>query len=470
MRQKTKRGILTLLLLLFCVFAGQALMEPVQAEAAAKNGWVKSGKTKVYYQNGKKLKGFKKIKSDKYYFKLSNGKMIKNQWKEINHKFYYFGSNGKMARKRWIGNYYVKKNGVMATNQWVGKYFVGEDGKWIKNFKGGWYKIDGHWYYYTKKGVKKTGWLTYRGQKYYLNSNGVMVTKRTTIKKKDYYFSKSGSLKKSTWVKSGKWYYYANAKGVLNTKERMNTNSYSTATIIEYKTGTLNLRIEKHRNYGTDYWTAHIKIKNADQIVHAFSNGTYGGTRQTTSSAVKSNNAIIGINGSAFDYGSGVPSPLGMCIKDGKVYANYATSYTVMCILNDGTMCTAPLGVYGNYLTSNGVRDTFNFGPILLEDGNTIPFSKQGNDFSLVLYQDPRSAVGMVRPGEYVLLVADGRRSTSKGLNYSQMVSIFKSFGCTFAYNLDGGGSATLSYRGKVLNNPSDGSERACADFLLFTN
>lgn len=468
MRQKTKRGMMALLLLLCCIFAAQGQKGTLQAEAAGSNGWVKQGSARYYYRNGVKLKGFQKIKSDKYYFKLSNGKMIKNKWKEINHKYYYFGSNGKMARKRWVGNYYVGKNGVMVTNKWVGKYFVGEDGKWIKNFNGGWQKIGGHWYYYTKKGVKKTGWITYKGQRYYLNANGVMVTKRNTIKKKEYFFSKTGQLKKSTWVKSGKWYYYANAKGVLNTKERMNTGSYSTATVIEYKSSTMNLRLEKKRNYGTNYWTAHVKIKNANQIVHAFSNGTYGGSRQLTSSAVKSNNAIIGVNGSAFDYGSGIPSPLGMCIKDGKVYGNYATSYTVMCILKDGTMDTAPLGVYGKYLTANGVRDTFNFGPILLEDGKTVPFSEQGNAFGLVLYQDPRTAVGMVQPGEYVLLVADGRSSSSAGLNYAQMVSIFRSFRCQYAYNLDGGGSATMSYKGRVLNHPSDGAERACADFLLF--
>lgn len=468
MKQKVKRGWMILLLTMVLVFASQVFGESVPVEAARQNGWVRSGSSKCYYRNGVMLKGFQKIKSDKYYFKPSNGRMLKNSWKEINHKSYYFGSNGKMAKKRWVGNYYVGKNGVMATNKWIGKYFVGEDGKWISNFKGGWQKIGGHWYYYTKKGVKRTGWITYKGQRYYLNANGVMVTRRNTIKKKDYYFSKTGSLKKSTWVKSGKWYYYANSRGVLNTKERMNTNSYSTATVIEYKSSSMNLRIEKNRNFGTNYWTAHVKIKNPGQIVHAFSNGTYGGARQLTSSAVTSNNAVIGINGSAFNYSSGIPSPLGMCIKDGKVYGNYATSYTVMCILRDGTLDTAPLGVYGKYLTSNGVRDTFNFGPILLEDGKTVPFSKQGNDFGLVLYQDPRSAVGMVRPGEYVLLVADGRSSASLGLNYSQMVSIFRSFGCQYAYNLDGGGSATMAYKGRVLNRPSDGTERACADFLLF--
>ena len=83
----------------------------------------------------------------------------------------------------------------------------------------------------------------------------------------------------------------------------------------------------------------------------------------------------------------------------------------------------------------------------------------------------PRSAVGMIRPGEYVLLVADGpgKVSTgSRGLDHYQLCNIFRRYGCVYAYQMDGGGSATLAYRGRVLNNPSDGSERPVADFLYF--
>lgn len=50
-------------------------------------------------------------------------------------------------------------------------------------------------------------------------------------------------------------------------------------------------------------------------------------------------------------------------------------------------------------------------------------------NFSLTAYKDPRTAVGMVKKGEYVLLVADGRGSGgSRGLNQREM-NAFKSFG-----------------------------------------
>ena len=38
-----------------------------------------------------------------------------------------------------------------------------------------------------------------------------------------------------------------------------------------------------------------------------------------------------------------------------------------------------------------------------------------------------------------------------------------------FAYNLDGGGSATLYFNGKVMNKLIGNTQRPCADFLYFT-
>ena len=118
-----------------------------------------------------------------------------------------------------------------------------------------------------------------------------------------------------------------------------------------------------------------------------------------------------------------------------------------------------------------GVKDSYNFGPPLIENGKKVTYNmaNSANDWSLMFYKDPRSAVGMVEKGHYILLVADGRGiGGSLGLTRTEMQNIFKSYGCTYAYNMDGGGSATLAYRVTVLNHPSDGAERACGDFLLF--
>ena len=477
--RNSKKSILKTLLLFLCVLFAVSFFNPETVEAAPKRvGWVQSGSNWYHYQkNGKKTLGFKKVGKHMYYFDTQNGVMLKNSWKKIKGKHYYFLSNGRMARSRWVQNvYYVNQNGVRQVNKWIGKYFVGNNGKWIPNFNGGWKKIGSKWFYYSKNGRKKTGWLLYKNKWYYMNKNGVMLVGRQVIKNKTYFLASSGALYVNGWYKDGAWYYYANGDGVISTTERMNTRSRSTATVIENNSKTLKVRIEKHRQYNCNYWLAKVEVKDAKQLVHALSYGTYGGTREKTSSATKRNNAIIGINGSAFSYSTGRPSSqdstrgpvYSMCIVNGKVYGNYATSPTTLCIKKDGTLQAGPTGLWANDLLKRNVRSTLNFGPIILKNGKTVPMSAQGNPFSLVNYQDPRAVIGMVSPKKYVLLVADGRRSGTAGLNLTQMVNIMKGANCKFAYNLDGGGSATLSYRGEVLNKPSDGSERPCADFLLF--
>ena len=74
-------------------------------------------------------------------------------WKDVDGVWYaYRGS--KLVRNKWVGDYYAGSDGSLVKNQWIGEYFVGEDGKWIENFKGGWYKINKKYYYYTPEGEK----------------------------------------------------------------------------------------------------------------------------------------------------------------------------------------------------------------------------------------------------------------------------------------------------------------------------
>lgn len=137
--------------------------------------------------------------------------------------------------------------------------------------------------------------------------------------------------------------------------------------------------MQKFSNYGTNFWTAQVKIASVSQMKAALSYGTYGGTRQTTSDAVKSNHAIIGINGSAFSYETGRPGFDAVMLKNGKIYNKaLGTSYSLMAIANDGTMFSPPQGLSAAQLKKSGVRDTFNFGPILLKEGKPASLYDQG--------------------------------------------------------------------------------------------
>lgn len=81
----------------------------------------------------------------------------------------------------------------------------------------------------------------------------------------------------------------------------------------------------------------------------------------------------------------------------------------------------------------------------------------------------PRTAIGQISPTKYVVVVADGKRFYySVGFTPTELQNIFIEKGCKYAYNLDGGGSTSLYFNGRLINEPSDGEERPVADILYF--
>ena len=127
------------------------------ANAAVESGWNK--KKTVYYLDGEKYTGERKVEGKWYYF--INGKPQKK-----------FQQVGEPA----VTKYYNKKTGVRAS---------------------GFTKIKGKTYYFKKKsGAMKTGWLSYDGKRYYFDENGCMVTGTMKMDDLIYWFDKSGALTK----------------------------------------------------------------------------------------------------------------------------------------------------------------------------------------------------------------------------------------------------------------------------------
>lgn len=94
----------------------------------------------------------------------------------------------------------------------------------------------------------------------------------------------------------------------------------------------------------------------------------------------------------------------------------------------------------------------------------------QGQEISgQSMADNPRTAIGMVEPLHYVIIVGDGRTNTSKGLTLYQLAQALAYEGCRVGYNLDGGGSTTLWFNGEVINYPTqNGSykERGVSDIV----
>ena len=79
----------------------------------------------------------------------------------------------------------------------------------------------------------------------------------------------------------------------------------------------------------------------------------------------------------------------------------------------------------------------------------------------------PRTAIGIL-PNRHVLLaVVDGRQNNSIGCTLTEMGELLKKFGAVNAVNFDGGGSSELVIGGRIINKPSDGSERSVGSALV---
>ena len=126
-------------------------------------------------------------------------------------------------------------------------------------------------------------------------------------------------------------------------------------------------------------------------------------------------------------------------------------------------------GLVANDLVEKNTWQTFEFGPVLVENGEptTLPtsFYVRCQDG----YYEPRTAIGQLGPLHYIVIVVDGRRDGySTGASIPQLQQLFLDEGAEFAFNLDGGGSTTLYFLGEVINMPSGGKERSVSDIIMF--
>ena len=84
-------------------------------------------------------------------------------------------------------------------------------------------------------------------------------------------------------------------------------------------------------------------------------------------------------------------------------------------------------------------------------------FDRPGLYGRFVAARNPRTLAGVTATGALLLVTVDGRRpGWSAGMSLADAARLMKSLGARDALNLDGGGSSTMVYGGRVVNRPSD--------------
>ena len=75
----------------------------------------------------------------------------------------------------------------------------------------------------------------------------------------------------------------------------------------------------------------------------------------------------------------------------------------------------------------------------------------------------------MIEPGHYVAILAEGRLKDSNGVSVKQLALMMREKGCTVAYNLDGGNSATLVFHNEIYS-AKENKERSVSDIIYFAS
>lgn len=216
------------------------------------------------------------------------------------------------------------------------------------------------------------------------------------------------------------------------------------------------------------YYVADVQVSDASLIQSAFADNSFGrNITENTSDIAADHEAIFAINGDYYGFRSD-----GVIIRNGILYRNEPAREAV-ALYADGTMAAYnEEEVSAETLLANGVLQTLSFGPALIKNGaivQDLDNIKIDSNFGnrSISNSNPRTGIGMISPNHYVFVVVDGRSDESRGMTLNEFAQLFDDLGATEAYNLDGGGSSTMYFMGRVVNNPQGKQEeRGVSDIL----
>lgn len=233
-----------------------------------------------------------------------------------------------------------------------------------------------------------------------------------------------------------------------------------------YRDSNISITLTQRRVGDTTVYIADVQLAAPEYLRTALAKGSYGrNVTQKTSEIAAGVDAILAINGDF--YGA---REAGYVIRNGKLYRSAAMEDREDLVIGaDGNFSIIEEEkVSADALFSSGARQVLSFGPALVVDGK-IAVAKN-EEVDQAMRTNPRTAIAQVGPLHYLLVVSDGRTKESQGLSLYELAHFLTTLDVQTAYNLDGGGSATMVFMGKVINNPTTNGktikERSVSDIV----
>ena len=235
---------------------------------------------------------------------------------------------------------------------------------------------------------------------------------------------------------------------------------------LTYSDATCTITIEKKQFYKSWCYVAHLKFTDYDRFGSAIAKDKRG-SYETTSAAARRLGAIFCVNG---PYNWGELAEAYAVVRSGTVFVDKGI-HEDLAIYNSATGKLAnagQLGLSGKMasvaLEEGLVTDTFKFwNSTLVKNGSNVA-NPDNYDRAQRTFM---ATTG--NPGEIYIVVAEGRYADGKsaGLTKYECAKVILDLGCNYGVMLDGGGSSTMYFNGKVLNS-AKGNERAVVDFVYF--
>lgn len=126
------------------------------------------------------------------------------------------------------------------------------------------------------------------------------------------------------------------------------------------------------------------------------------------------------------------------------------TPLSILALFPDGELKTYyATEIGGEELKTLGARDSFSFGPILVQNYEVTQQALTSGRNT----REPRIGLGIVEKGHYIALMVEGRLGKQNlGLSMSDFGKFFQTFGVREAMALDGGQTSYMCFMGEYVN------------------
>ena len=262
--------------------------------------------------------------------------------------------------------------------------------------------------------------------------------------------SSSSSTSSSTSTQLGNTDYYENL-----TEEEI-AALFTPNKVFEerehYSDPDIYIDITTHRDNAdtTTYYVADIRVKSLGFLKTALAKDTYGmHIKERTSDICKRKKGILAIDGDTYGEQEG-----GYVVRNGTPLRETKNLDRMrgttqkaedLVIAGDGTFSIIDeRNTSFEEVKAMNPWQVFSFGPALIKNSEVSVNDNEEVGTAMGGNRNQRCAIGLIAPKHYVFVVSDGRSDESSGLSLKTLGEIMKDLHCQCAYNLDGGGSATM--------------------------